>query len=124
MKPDKLLYKISPEWAVLNFLRIFETQIADYRHPKYQDKKQTDKIIEKAHLVTMKDLTIQRFSTRKLNTKSPAANQALEQKLQKFKTFKKASTVEDVNLNRKVKKEIEDEPIDKKLTKQTSFLVP
>ena len=61
----------------------------------------------------MKDLNIQRFSTRRLNIKGPAANQALEQKLQKFKTFKKASTVETIS--KKVQQEIEAEPVDKKL---------
>ena len=67
MKPDKMIYRINPEWVVLNFLRIFETHIADFRHPRYSDKKQTARIIEKANLVTMKDLSIQRFSTRKMD---------------------------------------------------------
>lgn len=34
--PHKLLYNMNPAWALKNFCRIFESQLREYRAPRYK----------------------------------------------------------------------------------------
>ena len=54
--PEKMLYNVSPHWAVINFLKIFEALLSDFRSNHYLDTKRIDNIIEK-------------FERRKINPK-------------------------------------------------------
>ena len=95
MQPAKLLYRVSPEWAVLNFLRIFEAQISDYRHQKYNDKKQTARIIERALMFNLPGSQVQRYSTGVPtgldSRRAPQQHQTTA--LQKVSPFKRTSTM-------------------------------
>ena len=52
--PEHLIYPVTPQWAIVTFIRLFDSLIHQYRNEKYADDRVMRKIfnriaIEKAH---------------------------------------------------------------------------
>lgn len=44
LKPDKMLYNVSHAWAIMTFIRIFDSLIFEYRNEKYNDARSLRKV--------------------------------------------------------------------------------